>query len=420
MLNKLLAFSREQQLFAPGDSVICALSGGADSVALLFSLYLLKDRLEISLSAAHFNHHLRGAESQRDEDFVRDLCQRYDIPLHLGSGQVLPGEKGLEAAAREARYAFLRALPGKIATAHTSDDNAETVLLHLVRGTGLRGLGGIAPKNGNVVRPMLTITRQEVEAFLTEWSLPHVEDSSNHTNDFLRNRLRRRVLPLLREENPSLSENISAMALRLRLDSEFLDDSVRALPITVATLQTLPPAQRSRCLERFLKESGVREPEAAHISLLEKLVFSQNPSARATFPGNIIIAREYDRLTVLSQAGIPSPALLSCPGSILWGDYRITCTPAEVIENTPNTFTLVPGGTVTVRSREAGDKLRLSGGSKSLKKLFIDRKLPAAVRPRIPVLADETGVLAVYSIGANLDRAASCLPAIRVHIEKTK
>ena len=172
MQNKLLSFLREQNMVHPGDTVVCAVSGGADSVALLFALYLLKEKLDITLEAAHFNHHLRGEESQRDEAFVAELCDRYDIPLHLGGGEVKPGKKGLEAAAREARYAFLRGLSGKIATAHTADDNAETVLMHLIRGTGLKGLGGITPIQGNVIRPMLRVTRQDVEDFLEESPLP--------------------------------------------------------------------------------------------------------------------------------------------------------------------------------------------------------------------------------------------------------
>ena len=126
MLNKLERLIREQKMVQPGDTVVCAVSGGADSVALLFACYLLKEKLGITLEAAHFNHHLRGEESDRDEAFVVGLCDRYDIPLHLGGSEIIPGKKGLEAAARDARYAFLRSLPGKIATAHTADDNAET------------------------------------------------------------------------------------------------------------------------------------------------------------------------------------------------------------------------------------------------------------------------------------------------------
>ena len=117
MLNKLRRFARQHQLICPGDSIICAVSGGADSMALLWALYLLKEEWRLKLSAAHFNHHLRGEESDRDEAFVREFCAGYGIPLHVGSGEVKPGKKGLEAAARDARYAFLNSLPGKIATA---------------------------------------------------------------------------------------------------------------------------------------------------------------------------------------------------------------------------------------------------------------------------------------------------------------
>ena len=258
MLNKLRSFVKRYGLILPGDRVTVALSGGKDSVALLFALYLLKDEWSISLEAAHFNHHLRSEESDRDECFVEDLCGRFDIPLTVGEEWVKPGEKGLEAAAREARYAFFHTIPGKIATAHTADDNAETVLLRMVRGTGLKGLGAIAPKNGNIIRPMLSITRAEIETFLDQYSLPHVEDSSNGEDDFLRNRIRHSVMPLLRQENPRIGENLSAMALGLRLDEAYLQSCITGEIPGVAELRTLDPALRRRYLERFLKESGIQ------------------------------------------------------------------------------------------------------------------------------------------------------------------
>ena len=239
MLNKLRAFVRQQNLIAPGDRVVAAVSGGADSMALLFALYLLKDEWDITLEAAHFNHHLRGEESQRDARFVAAFCRQFQIPLHLGQGKVTPGKKGLEAAAREARYRFLRSLPGKIATAHTADDNAETVLLHLLRGTGLKGLGAIAPVSGNVIRPMLTVTRGEVESFLEEYSLAHVEDSSNGEDAFLRNRIRHRLMPLLYAENPRIGENLSSMALNLRLDEAYLSQCAQGEIPGVTALRTM-------------------------------------------------------------------------------------------------------------------------------------------------------------------------------------
>ena len=174
MLNNICKTLREYHMVSPGETVVCCVSGGADSMALLFALYLLAKKLNIQVSAAHFNHGLRGEESDRDAAFVRDFCRGYGISLYEKKQQVTPGKKGLEAACREARYAFFRTLPGKIATAHTADDNAETLILHLIRGTGLKGLGGITPVNGGIIRPMLMTTREQVLAFLLEHVIPFV------------------------------------------------------------------------------------------------------------------------------------------------------------------------------------------------------------------------------------------------------
>lgn len=417
MLNKLQKLLRQYDMVTKGDHVVCAVSGGADSVALLFGMYLLRGKLGITLSAAHFNHHLRGEESDRDEAFVRELCSRYDIPLAVGEAQVLPGKKGLEAAARDARYGFFATLPGKIATAHTADDNAETVLMHLVRGTGLRGLGGIAPVNGNIIRPMLGVTRQEVLAFLQEYSLTFVEDSSNKTDDFLRNRLRHRVLPLLKEENPRLAESLSEMAMELREDASALE--VADCNCTVSQLQEMPTALRSRALHRFLKENGVPEPERSHIRAVEALVFSEKPSARADLPGGIRIGRSYDQLVRLESDPMPETVEIH-PGENLqlpqWG-FSLSCVLAEEIINTDRIFTVAAAGPVFLRSRQTGDSMRLNAGTCSLKKLFIDRKIPAHSRERIPVLADAQGVLGVWGIGANVDRLARCLPAVQIRLE---
>ena len=420
MLNKLRKLLRQYDMVAKGDHVTCAVSGGADSVALLFGMYLLREKLGITLSAAHFNHRLRGEESDRDEQFVRDFCSRYDIPLSVGSAQVAAGKKGLEAAAREARYAFFATLPGKIATAHTADDNAETVLMHLVRGTGLRGLGGISPVNGNIIRPMLTVTRQEVLAFLEEYCLSHVEDSSNKTDDFLRNRLRHRVMPFLKEENPRLAENLSQMAMELRQDAQALELDGK-LP-SVGELREMDPALRSRKISRFLKENGVPEPERSHIRAVDSLIFSEKPSARTNLPGAVTVGRDYDRLVVLEQKTAPDEVTL-LPGDTLqlpqWG-MMASYVPAQQIINTKEIFTVSASGPVVLRSRQAGDSIRLNAGTCTLKKLFIDRKIPAHQRPYIPVLADGQGVLGVYGIGANVDRLAAQLPAMQIRLEVLK
>lgn len=401
MLNKLKAFMKGYR----GEAIVCAVSGGADSMALLWGLYLLKDKLDISLSAAHFNHHLRGEESCRDEDFVRHFCADYKIPLAVGGEQVVAGVKGLEAAAREARYAFLKRLPGRIATAHTADDNAETVLMHLVRGTGLRGLGGIAPVNGKLIRPMLDITRAEVLAFLAEYSIPYVEDSSNSGDDFLRNRLRHHVMPLLKQENPSLSQNLSAMALRLRQDEQALTAAANKNHTDdVNELRAMEPAIRSRVLRNLLLDAGVKEPEESHIAAVEKLVFSQNPSASAVFPGGVVMARNYDTIKTVEGKNAITEQGITCPGVYEISGLKLTLSPNESMERTKDSFAFTPKGKMVLRSRKTGDSIRLLGGTKSLKKLFIDEKIPAGQREAVPVLADEAGVLAVIGIGGNLDR----------------
>ena len=421
MLNKLERFIRQHRLLTGGDRVICAVSGGADSMALLMGLYLLREKLGISLEAAHFNHCLRGAESDEDEAFVRDFCHGLDIPFHCGSGQVVSGKKGLEAAAREARYQYLTSLGGKIATAHTADDNAETVLMHLLRGTGLKGLGAIAPQRGNIIRPMLSITREELLTFLNEYHIDYRTDSSNLGDDFLRNRLRHRVVPLLTQENPRFAENLSATALRLRQDEQALQELAAVDgPLSVSALVQKPAAIRYRVLERFLKENGVREPEAEHLSLVDSLVFSKRPSARAMLPGGVLLYRQYDRILCGKEKGIPEEKRLSCPGSVEFGEYSLICIPAKERLNTEDCFSVCVQGDLMVRSRQTGDEMRLSGGRKSLKKLFIDRKIPADLRPFVPVLTDEKGVVGVYGLGADLDHIVDQLPAWQICIRKKK
>jgi tRNA(Ile)-lysidine synthase len=250
---------------------------------------------------------------------------------------------------------------------------------------------------------MLNVTRDDVEAFLAEYAVDHITDSSNATDAFLRNRLRRHVMPLLKDENPKLAENLSAMALRLRQDEEVLSHFAAAAPRDISVLRTLFPAVRNRVLEQILKESGVHEPEAVHIRLLEGLIFSENPSAKANFPGGVTISRNYNTLEVLTQAK-PS-------------ELQFTCFPATELINTPDTFTVVPVGELFVRSRQPGDTIRLSGGTKSIKKLFIDRKIPAARREHIPILCDDAGIIGIPGISVNLDRAAKKLPATQIQFQ---
>ena len=199
-------FTEKYDMLPQGARVLCAVSGGADSVCLL---HLLKSG-GADVFCAHFNHRLRGAESDRDEDFVRRLCAELGVELFAGAGDVAEyaarNSMGTEEAARKLRYNYLfdtaaKCGAGRIATAHNAEDNAETVLMNLARGTGLRGIGGIPPRRGKIIRPLLQTTRDEIILYLEENGLEHVEDSTNAADGYARNRLRHYVLPVLRQQN---------------------------------------------------------------------------------------------------------------------------------------------------------------------------------------------------------------------------
>lgn len=435
--NRVLDFCRTQELLCPGSQVICALSGGADSMALLWCLYLLRDKLELRISAAHFNHGLRNEESDRDESFVRDFCRGLDIPIHIGKGAVRPCGRGLEDAARRARYQFLESLDpdALIATAHTADDNAETLLLHLLRGSGLKGLGGIAPRRGRLIRPMLLETRQAVDAFLQEWNIPHVEDSSNREADFLRNRLRQQIMPILRRENPRFCPNVSRTAFGLRQDEDCLAGLAREAAqrlyrnggLDCQGLRQLHPAIRHRVLAQYLQIWGVREPEAIHIQSAASLLESTNPSARIHLPGGVILSRQYDLLVPCASLPPLTPAPLRVPGITIIPGWRIHCKVQEKIPeivNTPFTFGIscdrIELSCLTLRSRLPGDRLRIAAGHKSLKRLLIDRKIPASLRETLPVIVCGEQILAATGVGVHLDYAAQPgAPALMIELIQT-
>ena len=214
------ALTREYAMLPAGGHVLCAVSGGADSVCLL---HLLKGQAEaagFSLTAAHFDHGLRGEDSRRDAAFVEQLCRDWGVPCVTGSGDVAAEARrrgaGIEETARDLRYTFLeqtadRVGAGVIATAHNADDNVETLLLHLVRGSGLQGLTGIPPRRGEVVRPLLTTSRAEIMDYLEEHHIPHREDSSNSDEAFTRNRLRREILETTGTELSNLAGELEAL-----------------------------------------------------------------------------------------------------------------------------------------------------------------------------------------------------------------
>lgn len=267
-------------------NVAVALSGGADSVSLLCSLSESADSLGITLYACHLNHGLRGEESDRDEEFCKLLCQKLQIPIYtkrINVRTLQNKHEGIENAARRARYAFFREIHEStgavIATAHTASDNAETVLLNLTRGTGLRGLCGIPPRRDFIIRPLLNIMREDVERYLETLGQDFVTDRTNLSTDYTRNKIRLNVIPRLEEINPAFAGAVTRMCEAAREDCEFLEElAARALTeaesgrgYDAAKIHALPEAVKSRVVRKILEDGGI-EPSALRINTAKSLL----------------------------------------------------------------------------------------------------------------------------------------------------
>lgn len=249
-MDRVRRFASVHELFVYGGKYIVALSGGADSVSLLFVLKHLEHELGIGVEAAHCNFHLRGAESVRDEEFCKQLCGRIDVPLHLihfdTQAYADLHRVSIEMAARDLRYGYFENLrrdieAQDICVAHHRDDSVETVLLNLVRGTGLRGLRGIQPRNGNIIRPLLSLSREDIVQYLDALGESFVTDSTNLHNDVKRNKIRLDVMPLLRELNPSVSQSIFESSLRVGEALKVFDEAMKR---SIADVTTVLPSQR--------------------------------------------------------------------------------------------------------------------------------------------------------------------------------
>jgi len=426
--RKVFTWVQRQGLLTAGDTVLLALSGGADSLCLARVLLALRGPLPFRLFAAHYNHQLRGEASEQDEAFVRQFCKTFHLPLTLGRGDVADEARrmgrGIEETARDMRYAFLEATArdygaNAIATGHHADDNVETILLNLTRGAGLRGLSGIPPRRGRIVRPLLSIQREEIVEYLADLKQDFVEDATNEDTNFRRNALRHQILPLLREMNPSLTQTIARQSERLRQDSAYLDKLAAetfaklighdTLDLPTANLTALDPAIATRVLTLAVKAAG-GEADTVHIQQILALVESPDPSAETQVRGGLTVRRMYDRLVFEPTINsTPSFELIILPetGEVFLPEIGLRITISDHFQKKQGPFHTflfqqdAVCGKITVRPRQRGDSIRLQGrsGTKTIKKLMIEAKIPAKERETWPIFADEAGVIAVYKLG---------------------
>ena len=318
-------FASVHELFVYGGKYIVALSGGADSVSLLFVLKHLEHELGIGVEAAHCNFHLRGAESVRDEEFCKQLCERLSVPLHLihfdTQAYADLHRVSIEMAARDLRYGYFENLrrdieAQDICVAHHRDDSVETVLLNLVRGTGLRGLRGIQPRNGNIIRPLLSLSREDIVQYLGALGESYVTDSTNLHNDVKRNKIRLDVMPLLRELNPSVSQSIFESSLRVGEALKVFDEAMKRSIADVTT-----PHRGCTCPK--CTNQPVRKCTNQPLLVQQSLLHQQRCTLQANHPLTISIDRlkqqpspEYTLHEILSPRGFTSAQIDQIYGSL--------------------------------------------------------------------------------------------------------
>jgi tRNA(Ile)-lysidine synthase len=423
MLKKILHFIRANALFTPGDTVVVAVSGGADSVALLDILASLRG-LRLKLVAAHLNHMLRGDESDGDEEFVRNLADGYGLPClvrRVDVSDIARREgRSLEDAGRSARYAFFdetAATHGacSVALAHHANDQAETVLLRLLRGAGGSGLCAMAPRSaGRYVRPLLGVSRREIEEYLEARGIVWRNDSSNEDGRFLRNRIRHELIPFLSGYNPAISERLAATAEALAADEEFLDAatdeafarhavlSTGRVTLSVAGAQSEPRGIRLRLYRRAVQQAkgDLARISFRHLQALDRLIFSPAPNLSLALPDTIRAGKSYGEITFSSKEEnkllLPDDIILDGPGiyplpglGMLSVDF--THSP-EGLKSTPATTAYfdLEQAPFPWRARRfrPGDRISPFGmaGQKKVKDLLIDAKIPVSARRLLPLL----------------------------------
>lgn len=407
-----------------GDAVAVALSGGLDSVVLLHLLRFPLRDLEIRLSAVHVDHAMRPG-SAADAAWVRGLCRAWDVPLREERLAVAPRS---EAEARRARYDALHRLApphAAIATAHHMDDQAETVLLRIARGSGLRGLRAIAPRRGRVVRPLLPFPRRALESYAAATALAWRDDPTNRDDAYARNRIRHRLLPALEAGRPGAARRLAALAREARRAEAAWDDTLARLEedvvlgadeegLTLARplLHSYHPHLRARLMRRFLRRHGITPGRAGTRAALE-FISSGSSGGQIHLPGGVRLERDFDRFRIRRATRLADdvPVEISGPdpGSgrarIGGRSWRVEWGPAGDAAGAARGPTEGPAGGVEravvaspayplrLRGWRAGDRIRFGYGSKKLKKLLGERRLDRQARQRTPILVDADGAV---------------------------
>ncbi len=432
MENKAAKTVAKYNMLDEGDTIIVGLSGGADSCALLHFLISLREKMNLRVVVCHVNHMLRGEEADRDEAFVRELCQKNDVEFRLLKIDIAAEAKkrklGTEQCGRDVRYAFFeetaKEFQAKIATAHTASDNAETVIFNLTRGCGVRGLCGIPPVRKNIIRPLIEVTRAEIEEYCKKNKYDYVTDSSNQTREYTRNKIRLDIIPVLKEINPSFEKTIARMSRNLKCNADYLYSLAKS-SLSKARVKTsygdiykaeilysLDEAVFAEAVSIMAKNFDVTL-EAKHIELIRDITKN---SGAVEVKDNIYAVSEQGYLRIIKKnENIFSETVPFCSGdTVVINNKKLNISKMNIDEfnnrkkNGNFLFhNLLDYDTIPMsalfRCRENGDVFRLPkrNVTKTLKKLFNELKIPKEQRDSIIVLADGSDIFWIEGIGAD-------------------
>ncbi len=437
--NNIEQYIKDNNMLQRGDGIVVGLSGGPDSVCLLFVLLALQKEYNLDIRALHVNHGIRGAEALRDQNFVEALCKSNNVPLVIKSYDVPELSKKMkmseEEAGRVLRYEAFEMLANqmfemgintKIAIAHNADDNAETVVLNMIRGSGLDGMKGIVPVRGRIIRPLLGISKKTILDFLEESKIEYIVDSTNLHDDYARNRVRNHVLPELRNLNNQAVMHVFDMSQNVKKALDYLDEHVEKLLqsakfeknnceyISCEVLREADDYIMSMALKKYISSymPYQKDVSAKHIEAAKELVFSENGSKSINLPHSRKLCREYDSLYVkliesddADTLGLKNniedistrfqtrifdydkELLYSQKTYTKWVDY-------DKIKNI-----------VSYRYRQSGDMITIDdkGSTKKLKDYFINEKIPKDERDFVPLVCDGSHV--IWAVGYRLGAA---------------
>ncbi len=432
MFEKAVETTEKYNLINNGEKIIIGLSGGADSVCLLYFLYTLAKSRDLKLLAIHINHGLRGSEADDDEMFSKELCLKLNIEFlayHINlCEEAKKRNMTEEESGRSVRYEiFYNAVKNfkadKIAVAHTMNDNAETMLMNLCRGTGISGLCGISPLRDNIIRPLIEMSRSEVEQCLNELKIPFKTDSTNKSLKYTRNRIRLKLIPWIKENiNPSVIKALSKSSSIIKEENSYLDELAQksyeqciikddCIRLSCKKLKELDKVILRRVL-RTACRSYNKELHNISFEHIEKIIelLDKQTGKKLNLPNNICIQKASDSILILKEKinngycylikeeqpifikEIRQYVTLSKKKKISFENYLNICTVSLNYDKI--------NGDLFIRTRQTGDKIYLKGinGYKRLKTLFIDLKIPQTKRSLIPLLANEKEIISVIGI----------------------